>query len=109
MTRLRDATVAGAGLLLIALVPQPAAAKIRCDETYQLNKSGPVRTPYCETEYLAVVARERGIAVSGAAIRDSFGTKRRVCQSLRFDNRVSSICIGTENERRGRFKLIFPY
>jgi hypothetical protein len=89
------------GSSLVATV-QPAAAKIACSEAYQLNKSGPVRTPYCEDEYVAQVARERGIRVSGAAIRASIFTKRDVCRVVRLDIRVASICdqVAPNNRRR---------
>jgi hypothetical protein len=94
------AVIAAVGLVG-ASIP-PAAAKIRCSEAYQLNKSGPVRTPYCEDEYVAEVARERGIRVSGAAIRASIFTKRDVCRIVRFDTRVASICgqVAPNNFRR---------
>ena len=100
------ATVAAAALIAtLAMLPTAAEAKIRCDQEYQLNKSGPVRTPYCEDDYLARVASSRGRPVSGAAIRANYGLKRDVCRSLRFDTRVASICGPLQPERNRRFRL----
>ncbi len=102
-----DLAIAAAAVLLAAVTALPTAAdaKIRCDQEYQLNKSGPVRTPYCEDEYLARVATSRGRPVSGAAIRASYGIKRDVCRSLRFDTRVASICGPLQPDRNRRFRL----
>ncbi len=79
---------------LQALTTVAAEAKIKCDGPYQLTGGNTIRTPYCEDNYLASVAREYGMGVSGAEIRQSYNTKKRVCQVIRHDSRVSEICIG---------------
>ena len=86
------AAVAAASLQ--ALTTVAAEAKIKCDGPYQLSGGNTIRTPYCEDNYLAYVAREYGMGVSGAEIRQNYNAKRRVCQVIRHDSRVSEICIG---------------
>lgn len=86
--------VALVALGLAGAASTPADAALRCHGAYQVNPSGEIRTPFCEAEYLAQVARQRGMRVSGAAIRGSFGVKRDVCEVVGRDNRVSEICTG---------------
>jgi hypothetical protein len=89
---------ASAVCLLQIAIASNAQAKIVCQGPYQVNKGTTLRSPYCETEYLATIARGFGIEVSGAQIRDSYSLKKRVCQVVDSDNRAESICIGTGSE-----------
>lgn len=86
------AAVVAAAALAIALPSGPANAAIQCDGAYQRNASGEVRTPYCEDQQLAQIARGYGRNVSFAAIRNSYGLKRKLCRFLRNDNRVTATC-----------------
>ncbi|MEZ5925600.1 MAG: hypothetical protein R3D57_14560 [Hyphomicrobiaceae bacterium] len=83
-----------------------AEAKIQCDGPYQLSGGYSIRTPYCEDNYLAYVARSYGISVSGAEIRHNYNAKKHVCQVIGHDIRVSQICIGARPE--GRKKVWVP-
>ncbi len=82
----------------------PATAKIHCQGPNQINASyGTLRTPYCEDEYLAHVARGYGMRVSGAAIRQNINRKVEVCRLVGNDIRVQSICGAVSPDgRRGR-------
>ena len=77
-----------------------AQAKIACDGPYQMTTGYPIRTPYCEDNYLAYIAQTYGIHVSGAEIRHNYNAKKRVCQIIGHDTRVSQICIGVRPEGR---------
>lgn len=95
------AVAVGTGLGVTMAVPAEAA--IRCEGAYQVVRGDLIATPYCEDNYLAFVARDHGMRVSGRAIRASYNTKRRVCEFVGHDIRVQSICSGLTNEdRRGR-------
>ena len=78
--------------LAATLGAQQAEARLRCSGPYQLNAGGSVITPYCEDQYLAMVANAHGMAISPEALRASFGVRRSVCQVVQHDNRVSELC-----------------
>ncbi len=85
--------VAGAVALGGALIASdPADARIRCNGNYQVVGGNEIATPYCQDEYLARVAREYGMRVSGAQIRASESTKAQACRLVGQDNRVSVAC-----------------
>ena len=69
-----------------------ADAKFRCSEGFQQNSSGEFASPFCETEYLAQVARSYGDHVTANQIRASFSLELQVCRLIGNDNRVSHIC-----------------
>jgi hypothetical protein len=83
-----------------------ASAAIRCQGPNQIINGEPLATPYCADAYLAVVARQYGVAVSGAEIRSNYNRKRRVCELIGNDIRVSSICAGLRPSDRGGRKLL---
>ena len=59
MTRLQQAGLTGcAALLLATMLAAPATARIECRGNFQMNKSGPIATPYCEEEQIAVTRRD---------------------------------------------------
>ncbi len=95
-----------AALSMQAGMSATAEAKIDCDGPYQMSSGYPIRTPYCEDNYLAQVARGHGMAVSGAEVRQSYNLKRDVCQVVGYDTRVSEICIGVR--RDGSNKIWTP-
>jgi len=82
--------LAAAIVLLVAAAP--AEARIVCHDGYQQNSGGEVQTPYCQEEYLAQVAREHGMKVSGAQLRASYGLEREACQLSLNDIRVAEFC-----------------
>lgn len=95
------AACAGAGVAL--LLAQPAAAGIECNKGYQLVGGNEISTPYCQDEYLAVVARDFGIKTTGARLRQDWGHKREVCRLIGQDIRIQNACIGEQDPRGRRF------
>ncbi len=82
-------------LTIASYSADPVLAKIRCQGPNQIIKPyGAKPTPYCQDEYLARVARSRGMSVSGSAIRQNINLKVRVCRMVGHDIRVSNICSG---------------
>lgn len=51
-----------------------------------------INTPYCEDNYLAEVAREYGMRVSAAQVRNDPSVKERVCRLIGQDNRAQNAC-----------------
>lgn len=99
---------AGAGLALV-LVPiltlsaGPAEARIRCVNGNQIVNGSPIATPYCQDDLVARVAREYGMKVSAAAVRNNPNLKRNVCQFIGHDNRVHIACIDANSVGRRPF------
>lgn len=96
----------GLALLLLPLMTLsagPADARIRCVEGNQIVNGSPIATPYCQDELVAQVAREYGMRVSGAAIRNNPNFKRNVCQFVGQDNRVHIACIDANSVGRRPF------
>jgi hypothetical protein len=95
--------VASLGLLplvLFATTPAASAAGIVCRESYQLVRGTQIATPYCADNYLARVAREYGVRVSNAEIRNNPNRKSEVCRLIGHDIRVSDNC--PDESVRGR-------
>lgn len=70
-----------------------SANAIECEGNFQIQKNGnQIVTPYCQDGYLAIVAREYGMRVSGEAIRQDYGEKERACRLVGEDNRVRDAC-----------------
>ncbi|RMF02771.1 MAG: hypothetical protein D6773_08255, partial [Alphaproteobacteria bacterium] len=90
------AILAGAvALLSAAALPAPADAAIKCQGPNQVNPYGLIRTPYCEDNYLAYVAKHyHGMYVSAKAIRHNPNYKEEICRVIGHDIRVNDICIG---------------
>jgi len=86
----------------LALSAARAQAGIQCDGPYHIVRGQAIAAPYCEDNYLASVARQYGMRVSGRTIRASFSTKERVCRFIGHDNRVSQICAGFRPDGRDR-------
>ncbi|NJM33901.1 MAG: hypothetical protein HC850_03420 [Rhodomicrobium sp.] len=77
---------------LTALAVTPASA-IECQGNFQIQKNGnEIATPYCQDNYLAIVARESGMRVSAGAIRANPSVKERACRFVGYDIRVKDTC-----------------
>lgn len=96
--------IAAAGLALIAIASAaPAEARIKCVGGNQIVNGSPIATPYCQDELVAKVARERGLKVSAAEIRNNPNLKRNVCQHVGRDNRIYIACIDANSVGRRPF------
>jgi len=83
--------------------PAEAGSGIRCSGPYQLVKGiGKIASPYCEDNYLARVARSRGMKVSSRAVRLNPFAKQEACDIAGHDIRVSGICSGQRDGSYGR-------
>jgi hypothetical protein len=92
------------GLFVIALMAATGGttqAAIRCNGAYQVNSLGEFRSPYCEDGYLASVARNFGMRVTGDQIRNSTSVKADVCRTIGFDSRIFDICSTYRGRNRG--------
>ncbi len=92
-----------AALPLALTVAQPAEARIKCVDGNQIVNGSPIATPYCQDEMVARVARERGLKVSAAEIRNNPNLKRNVCQHVGRDNRIFIACIDANSAGRRPF------
>lgn len=79
---------------------QSAEARIKCVNGNQIVNGVPLATPYCQDELVAKVAREHGIKVSAASIRENPNLKRNVCQHVGRDNRIYLACIDANSVGR---------
>ncbi len=79
-----------------AVAPVPAAKSagaIECEGNFQVQKNGNrIATPYCQDDYLAIVARKYGMKVSGRDIRQDYSEKQQACRLVGEDNRVRDTC-----------------
>jgi hypothetical protein len=99
MRKIQKFTLAtAAAVSMVPVATGSVHAKILCDGPYQLSGGHSIPTPYCEDNYLAAVARSYGHGVSGSEIRYNYNAKKRVCQWIGHDTRVSQICIGARPE-----------
>jgi hypothetical protein len=73
-------------------LPELAAARIQCQDNFQVTKYGPIATPYCEEELIAIVAQSRGLLVSASEIHNDPLKKIHVCQVLGNDTRLKGSC-----------------
>ncbi len=81
----------------------PASARIKCKNGYQLVDGSRLATPYCQDNYLAKVAREYGTRVSAREIRNNPNRKREICQFIGQDIRVRNNCATIAPRPRGAF------
>ncbi len=79
-----------------------ATAAIVCERGFQMVDGQPVSTPYCQDNYLVVVAREYGVKVSEAEIRTNHNYKKQVCQMVGGDIRVQQACASAGEPRGAR-------
>jgi hypothetical protein len=80
-------------LLAVASL-KPADARVRCQGNFQISKYGPIATPYCEEEQIAIVAQSYGWHVSASDIHNNPLRKVYVCQILGGDVRLKGSCAG---------------
>ena len=77
---------------LATVYAMPASA-IECQGNFQVQRDGTtIATPYCADNNLARVAREKGVRVSAAEIRENPNLKAQVCIAAGEDNRVRDTC-----------------
>ncbi len=77
---------------VLAFAATPAAAKIKCQGIYQINKHGSFSTPYCQEREIARVARSYGWKVTDAQVRNDPLKKVNICLALGGDNRLKGAC-----------------
>ena len=75
-----------------AALASPAAA-INCRNGAQLVQGNWLATPYCQDQYLAEVATERGFKTSASAIRNNPNHKKELCRFMFSDIRVQGTCL----------------
>ena len=99
----RTVGVVSVALASAALVTATTvAAAIACKNGFQLVQGNYLSTPYCQDDLLAKVARQYGMKVSSAAIRENPNLKRDVCRFVGRDIRVQENCLTANPNGRGR-------
>jgi hypothetical protein len=89
-TNVSSALVVG---VMLACASGAAEARIQCDGSYQIQRSGEaISTPYCREQMLARVARSYGMRFSDDAVRHNESVKAQVCRFVGTDLRVREIC-----------------
>jgi hypothetical protein len=85
-----------ASLVVVALLAiaslKPADARVQCQGNFQITKFGPIATPYCEEEQIALVAQSYGWHVSSSEVHSDPLKKSYVCQVLGSDQRLKGSC-----------------
>lgn len=96
MQSIRKACLAGCAVVVAAALgaPDPASARIQCRGNFQITKYGPIATPYCEEEQIALVARSYGFNVTGSQVRNDPLKKVYLCQVIGYDVRLKGSCAG---------------
>ena len=82
-----------AALVAGAALAGSAAAAIKCEKGYQRVQGNLLATPYCQDQYLAEVATERGFKTSASAIRNNPNHKKELCRFMFSDIRVQGTCL----------------
>jgi hypothetical protein len=80
------------GVLSAIALSDPTAARIQCQGNFQITKYGPIATPYCEDEQIAIVAQSYGLHISASEIHNDPLKKIQVCQALSSDARLKGAC-----------------
>ncbi|MGQ0671958.1 MAG: hypothetical protein ACT4N2_03640 [Hyphomicrobium sp.] len=86
-----------------ALPADPATARIKCSNGFQMVRGVSLATPYCQDELVAIVARGYGFRTTPSAIRSNTSHKRQVCQIVGADNQVRHACVDTDGAGRRGF------
>jgi hypothetical protein len=93
MRRSHGVSLASLVVMLSAIaLPEPAAARIQCQGNFQITKYGPIATPYCEEEQIAIVAQSYGWHVSVSEVHNDPLKKVYVCTALGSDVRLKGSC-----------------
>src|SRR4029453_4282716 len=103
--RLSLASLVVVALLAIASL-KPADATVRCQGNFQITKCGPIATPYCEEEQIALVAQSYGWHVSASEVHNNPLKKIEVCTALAGDTRLKGSC-PVRAKRGGGMGLFF--
>jgi hypothetical protein len=85
-----------------AFVCGTAEARIVCRDGYQVSGGQEISTPYCNDEYLAQVARERGTKVSAAEVRNNPNRKDEICRHIGYDIRIREYCPSDSDSDSGK-------
>jgi len=88
---------------LLAFAPALADARIKCIDGFQIVSGSRIATPYCQDKLVAQVAREHGMKVSEAEIRNNPNYKRHICQFVGRDIRIYQACIDANSFGRRPF------
>jgi hypothetical protein len=96
-----QACLAGCAVLALLAVSDPAVARIQCQGNFQMSKYGPIATPYCEEEQIALVARSYGNKVTAAEVHKDPLTKVYLCQTIGYDQRLKGSCAGYSPDNFG--------
>ena len=96
-------TLAAFTAAALSLTPTPADAAIKCVRGFQVVNGSHIATPYCQDALVAKVAREHGMKVSAAKIRNNPNYKRNVCQFVGRDIRIYQACIDANSVGRRAF------
>jgi len=96
------ALVALLAVPLLAVAPADAAG-IKCIDGFQIVSGSRIATPYCQDKLVAQVAREHGMKVSEAEIRNNPNYKRHICQFVGRDIRIYQACIDANSLGRRSF------
>jgi hypothetical protein len=94
MSKTLPAALVGCAALMVLATASPAAAHIRCDGPFQITSQGPISTPYCEEQQIAIVANSHGWKVTAAEIGNNPLKKVYICQVLGSDIRLKGSCAG---------------
>ena len=92
MPNMRVAGVLAMSIAMSGLVCSPSSA-VECNKGFQKMGGEWIGTLLCQEEYMAEVAREHGMKVSAAEIRNSGNLRREVCQTIGSDIRVQPYCV----------------
>ncbi len=79
-------------VLLAVASLKPADASVQCQGNFQITKYGPIATPYCEEEQIALVAQSRGWHVSASEVHNNPLKKIEICTDLAGDARLKGSC-----------------
>jgi hypothetical protein len=82
-----------ASLVAAAVLAATPAAAIKCENGFQRVQGNLIATPYCQDQYLAQVAQERGFKASAAEIRNNPNYKKELCRFVSSDIRVQQTCL----------------
>lgn len=92
------------GIFIAALVALagPAAAGVACTpDGFQRVQGELVSTPFCQDNLVGRVAREYGLKVTDAEIRNNPNRKADVCRFVGQDIRAKHACQGLDAQERG--------
>jgi hypothetical protein len=87
--------------LALGLAIGGPAYAIDCQQGFQRVQGNLIATPYCQDEYLAIVARQFGVKASADRIRNNPSYKREVCAIAGRDIRVQTACLYDNAPGRG--------